>query len=176
MSTAWFKRAYGAGPLHLLALVASFALAGYIAQAWFQLGIGSVLRWFLFALIGADLVLLPLYTALDWIAFGGQRGRARAARARVSAVPFIRVPALLSGLLALVFAPEILSLGPDYRALTGLGQGIYLGRWLAATGIMFAISGLAYALALRRAHGGRHAKPRASGSAAPTQPPQLRQP
>jgi hypothetical protein len=151
MRMAWFRRAYGASPLHLLALLASFALAGYAAQAWLQLGFGSVVRWFLVALIGHDLILLPMYTLLDWIAFGGKRGRVRAARAPVSAVPFVRVPALLSGLLALVFAPEILSLGTDYRALSGLGEGVYLGRWLAATGIMFALSGLAYAVALRRA-------------------------
>jgi hypothetical protein len=154
MRMASFRRAYGASPLHLLALVASFAFAGYAALAWFQLGFGSVLRWFLLALIGADLVLLPLYTLLDWIAFGGERGRAHAARARVSAVPFTRVPALLSGLLALVFAPEILSFGKDYRSLTGLGEAVYLGRWLAATGIMFALSGLAYATALGRARRG----------------------
>jgi hypothetical protein len=149
---------YGASPLHLLALVAGFALAGYVALQWFALGFGSVTRWFLLALIGVDLVLLPLYTLLDWIAFGGERGRARAARARVSAVPFIRVPALLSGLLALVFAPELLSVDRDYRSLTGLGEGLYIGRWLTATGIMFALSGLAYAVALRRAHGEHRAR------------------
>jgi hypothetical protein len=152
MRSGWFRRVYGASPLHLLALIASFAFAGYAALAWLQVGFGAILRWFVISLIGADLVLLPLYTLLDWIAFGGERGRARAARARVSAVPFIRIPALLSGLLALVFAPEILALGRDYRSLTGLGQGVYLGRWLAATAIMFALSGLAYAVALRRTH------------------------
>jgi hypothetical protein len=61
------------------------------------------------------------------------------------------VPALLSGLLALVFAPEILNLDGHYHSLTGLGEGIYLGRWLAATGLMFALSGVTYAYALRRA-------------------------
>lgn len=151
MSTAWFRRAYGASPLHLLALVASLAIAGYIALSWLALGAGSIARWFLIALIAHELILLPLYTLLDWIAFGGESGRARAARARVNYIPFIRVPALLSGLLLLVFAPEILALGPWYRLLSGLGEDIYFGRWLAATGVMFAISGLAYAVALRRA-------------------------
>lgn len=151
MRMAWFRRVYGASPLHLLTLVASLAIALYVALQWVHVGAGAILRWFVIALIGHDLILVPLYTGLDWIAFGGARGRARAARARVSGVPYIRVPALLSGLLLLVFAPEILSLDAVYKTQTGLGESVYLGRWLAATGIMFALSGLAYAVALRRA-------------------------
>jgi hypothetical protein len=150
MRTAWFKRTYGASPLHLCALVASLGFTGYVALAWFQLGFGSILRWFILALIGHDLILLPLYTLLDRIAFGGDHRRARATRARVAASPFIKVPSILSGLLFLVFAPEILSLDGSYQSLTGLGEGIYTGRWLAATGVMFALSGLAYAVAVRR--------------------------
>jgi hypothetical protein len=150
---AWFRRVYGASPLHLLALVASFALAGYAGSLWLKVGFGAIVRWFLIALIGHDLILVPLYTLLDWIAFGGERGRARAARAAVSPVPYVRIPAMLSGLLALVFAPELLQLGDAaYRAQFGLGEGLYLGRWLAATGVMFALSAIAYAVALRRAH------------------------
>jgi hypothetical protein len=147
---AWFKRTYGASPVHLCALVAALGFTGYAALAWFQLDFGSILRWFILALIANDLILLPLYTLLDRIAFGGDERRARAIHARVAASPFIKVPAILSGLLFLVFAPEILSLGGSYQALTGLGEGIYMGRWLAATGVMFALSGLSYAVALRR--------------------------
>lgn len=146
-----FRRAYGASPLHLLALLASLALAGYAASGWFELGVGGVLKWLLLALVGHDLILVPLYTLLDRIAFGGDRRRARSASARVRAGAFIKVPTMLSGLLALVFAPEILSLDSSYRSLTGLGEGTYLGRWLAATGVMFALSALAYAFMLRRA-------------------------
>ncbi len=149
---ASFRRVYGASPLHLLALLASFALAGYAALSWFQLGAASILRWFVILLIGHELVLVPLCTLLDWVALGGERGRARAARAPVNAVPYIRVPAVLSGLLAVVFAPEILSLANP-------GQNVYLGRWLAATGIMFALSALAFALAVRRARAGAPGKP-----------------
>jgi hypothetical protein len=148
---AWFRRVYGTSPLHLLTLVASLAIAGYVALQWVHVGFGAILRWFLIGLIGHDLILVPLYTGLDWIAFGGARGRDRAARARVSALPYIRVPAMLSGLLLLVFAPEILSIDAVYRQQTGLGESVYLARWLAATGVMFALSGLAYAIALRRA-------------------------
>ena len=146
-----FRRAYGASPLHLLALVASFALAGYAASGWFQLDVRSVFKWLVIVLIGHDLILVPLYTVLDRIAFGSEDRRARAGRAPVAAAPYVKVPALLSGLLALVFAPEILSLANSYRSLSGLGTGIYLGRWLAATGVLFGLSGLAYALALWRA-------------------------
>jgi hypothetical protein len=152
MRLQWFRRAYGASPLHLLALVASLALAGYAALEWFRVDVKSVLAWFLLTLIAHDLILVPLYTLLDRVAFGNDRRRAHAASARVRAGPFIKVPVLLSGLLGLVFAPEILSVAnTDYRSLTGLSDGVYLGRWLAATAAMFTLSGLAYAVALRRA-------------------------
>lgn len=152
MSLSRFRRAYGSSPLHLLALVASLGVAGYVAIAWLQVGAGGVVRFFVLALIAHDLVLLPLYTMLDWIAFGGERGRARAARALVNPVPYFRVPALLSGILLLAFGPEVLSFGAQtYRTYTGQPEANYLARWLAATGVMFALSGLTYAVALRRA-------------------------
>jgi hypothetical protein len=156
------RRVYGAGPLHLLALVASLAFAGYVASAWLALGAGAVVRWFVAGLIGHDLILVPLYAALDRIAFGTGTGtaRERPRRLPVSAVPYVRVPVLLSGLLGLVFAPEILAIGGAYQAFTGLGTSIYLGRWLAATAAMFALSGLAYAVALGRAR-------RAAGDSSP---------
>jgi hypothetical protein len=147
---ARFRDLYGASPLHLLVLLSSFALAGYAAVAWFGLGFGAILRWFLIALVGHDLVLVPLYTLLDRIAFGRERRDLRGIKTAVSVVPYVRVPALLSGLLAIVYAPELLSLDHDYQALTGLGDGVYLGRWLVATGIMFALSAFTYAVALRR--------------------------
>jgi len=79
-----FRRAYGAGPLHLLALIASLLIAGAAVAGWFD-SAGStvhlILIWFVGAIIGHDLVLLPLYSLLDRVAFGALSGRARAGAA-----------------------------------------------------------------------------------------------
>jgi hypothetical protein len=62
----WVRRWYGDSPLHLLALVASFALAGYAvlavvtAQQWRGFAV-----WFAVAIVGHDLLLFPLYSLAD---------------------------------------------------------------------------------------------------------------
>src|SRR5205085_9156098 len=127
---------------------------------WFQRSadLGAVLVWFLAAIVAHDLVLLPLYTLLDRIAFGraGRAGRREPRRAlsAVSSALYVRVPAMLSGLLLLVFFPSIFKLGNGtFRVASGMNQNGYLVRWLVATGLMFAISAVAYAAALRRVRG-----------------------
>src|ERR1700722_2867267 len=63
---------YGAGPLNLLVLVASFAIAGAAVAGWFQRprDVLTALEWFAAAIVLHDLVALPLYSLLDRIAFG----------------------------------------------------------------------------------------------------------
>jgi hypothetical protein len=59
-------RWYGANPLHLLALIGCFLVAGYAADRLVPsnpLGVGI---WFLGAVVGHDLVLMPLYSLADW--------------------------------------------------------------------------------------------------------------
>ena len=57
---------YGANPLHLLALLAAFALAGYAVHAVIAAGqfIGFA-EWFAVAIIAHDLLLFPLYSLAD---------------------------------------------------------------------------------------------------------------
>jgi len=157
--TRRFRSLYGAGPLHLLALLASFAIAGAAVVGWFQrpFDVSAVLVWFVAAILAHDLVLLPLYSLLDRIAFARAEGRHPAAPASpVSAVPYLRVPTILSGLLLLVFFPLIFQLGSGtFSAASGHDPSGYLARWLAATGVLFAASAFAYALAVRRARGRR---------------------
>jgi len=161
-----FRNLYGAGPLHLLALLACFAIAaaGVVGLYEDSFGFKSVVEWFIAAVLVHDLVLLPAYSLLDRVAFSHARDRsavrAPAPRRRrtvlpASAIPFVRVPAILSGLLLLVFFPLILRRGSLYQSITGLTQNIYLGRWLASTGVLFALSALAYVIAsvLRRRSG-----------------------
>jgi hypothetical protein len=154
-----FRGLYGAGPLHLLALLASFAIAAAAVIGWFERPrvVVNVLEWFVAAIVIHDLVLLPLYSLLDRIAFGGLGKRGvRAHRAAVpelvNPTPYLRIPAILSGLLLLAFFPVILGLGHQTElSASGIAESGYLARWLLATGVMFAVSGAVYALTVSRA-------------------------
>ncbi len=142
------RRLYGAGPLQLLALVASFALAAAGLSRLLDAGTATrnVALWLIGAVIAHDLVLFPLTALLDRIA-----GRAPRARG-VPAVNYLRVPVLISGLLFLVWFPLILGLSQRrYETATRLSTDVYLPRWLAITGVLFAASALLYAVRLRRA-------------------------
>jgi hypothetical protein len=154
-----FRALYGAGPLHLLALLASFAIAAAAVIGWFERPrvVVNVLEWFLAAIVIHDLVLLPLYSLLDRIAFGGlgkrgARAQHAAAPELVNPTPYLRIPAILSGLLLATFFPVIFGLGDQTeRSASGIAESGYLARWLLATGVMFAISGVVYAVAVARA-------------------------
>src|SRR5215472_15593659 len=141
-------RWYGATPLHLLALLASFALAGYAAARLVPSRPLGVAAWFLGAVLGHDLLLMPLYSLADRSAAAVIRHRA----ARLPALPWInylRVPAVLSGLLFLVWFPLILRLRTRYQASTTLSPDPYLWHWLAVTGALFLVSAAVLALRIR---------------------------
>jgi hypothetical protein len=151
---------YGASPLHLLALLAAFALTGYalravvVAHQWRGFAV-----WFIFAIIGHDLLLFPLYSLADlsvrrllprWAVRGTEPGSP--ARPRIPVINYFRVPAGFALLLLAVWFPLILGLSATkYHRASGLGTDAYLWRWLAVTGAMFTISAATYAIALRRA-------------------------
>ena len=150
---AGFAKLYGAGPLHLLSALASFAVAGYAALKIRDLGApGSVAVWFLGAIVAHDLVLLPLYTLAERAAARLARASARPARAGSPPPPgvlvlnHVRVPAMISGLLFLLFFPSILGRNEGYVGASGLESDVYLGRWLALTGALFLLSGVLYAV------------------------------
>lgn len=146
-------RAYGASPLHLLALLASFALAGYaVAHLIHESTFVRILIWFLAAVIGHDLILFPLYALADRSLTGALRGLwpRRGTSTRVSPLNYIRIPALGTGLLFLVFLPGIIRQGQStYHAATGQTQQPFLDRWLLLTAAMFILSAVAYAVRLR---------------------------
>ena len=129
---------YGASPLHLLAHLAVLPLA-----AWALLQVADrpdgmrILVWLALSAVVHDLVLLPFYGLLDRL------GR----RASGPAVNYVRAPALLSGLLLLVFFPVISGKGePSFTRASGLTYDGYLARWLLITAALFALSGAAYLL------------------------------
>lgn len=147
-------RCYGANPLHLLALLASFALAGYAVSRVVLGGpwLGFAL-WFVGAAVVHDLLLYPLY-ALSDVAARREFGKGEFA-ATVRGVPWInslRVPVGLSGLLLLIWAPLILQLPQGaYLGASGLSTSAYLPRWLLITGVLFLAAAVAFALRVRRA-------------------------
>lgn len=135
-------RRYGEGPLQLILLLASFALAGYagvrlLADDWV-----GVALWFVGAALLHDLVLLPLYAVAD------RALQAGLGRRRRDLVNFVRVPAALSLLLLLVWFPLITGQVERYESATGLPAGVFLARWLLVTAALF--GGSALWLLLRR--------------------------
>lgn len=149
-----WRRAYGGHPLHLLATLVALAVGGYALLHMLRgPHLVSVAIWLGGAALLHDLVALPAYSALDRLA-SRATGAGRALHRRAPLVVYLRLPALGSLLALLVFFPLILRLsGPRYRHATGLSSSVYLGRWLAITAALFAISAIAYALARLRGRG-----------------------
>jgi hypothetical protein len=145
-------RWYGASPLHLLALLACFGLAGYAAARLIPSRPLSVIAWFLGAVIGHDLLLMPLYSLADRSVMAAVRHRNPQSPV-APWINYVRVPAALSGLLLLVWFPLILRLRSPYHASTTLSADPYAWHWLAVTGALFLLSAVAFALRLRgKAH------------------------
>jgi peroxiredoxin len=140
-------RWYGASPLHLLAMIGSFALAGYAAAELLRHNAVGILVWFVAAVIGHDLLLMPLYSLADRSATAVFRHRPL----NLPAGPWInylRVPAVLSGLLLLIWFPLIFRLPSRFPVSTTLPLDPYLWHWLAVTGALFLLSATALALRL----------------------------
>lgn len=140
------RRWYGEGPLQLLVLLGSFALAGYAGVRLLN-GDGLLVAvWFVGAALVHDLLFVPAYALADRAlrAAAGRRGR----RAWIN---FVRVPAFLSGLLLLVWFPLIAGQVERYESATGLPAGVFLTRWLVVTAALFAGAALCRVLQVWRA-------------------------
>ncbi|MFR9730616.1 hypothetical protein ACL03H_15450 [Saccharopolyspora sp. MS10] len=129
-------RLLGTDPFRFLVLLGSFALAWYVfLRVRDQPELPALLLWFFGAVVAHDAVLLPLYSLGDRALTGIFRHRSPAA------VNHVRLPALGSGLLFLMFFPGILGLGAaDHAAATGQDQQPYLGNWLLVTAVLFGLS------------------------------------
>jgi hypothetical protein len=138
-----FRGLYGTGPLHLVAIAASLAIAAYaVSKVAGSDSRWDIALWFAGAVALHDFVLFPLYTLLDRLA-AGRRPRA--------AVNYVRVPAVVSGLLLAISAGLVFQLQPGaYENASGLRPDPYLERWLAITAALFLASGLLYAVRARR--------------------------
>jgi len=158
-----FRTVYGSNPLHLLTLVAGFALFAYVVitmkpttlwnpDTWWQ----SIVVWFGAAIIAHDLVLFPIYALVDRILVAANRIRPAQRTPTVPVLNYVRIPLLGAGLTLLIFLPGIIEQGaPAYAAATGQTQEPFLGRWLLLTAAMFATSAVVYAIRLTLARRGR---------------------
>jgi peroxiredoxin len=138
-------------------MIGSFALAGYAAAELLRKNPVGILVWLVAAVIGHDLLLMPLYTLADRSVVAVFRHRPL----NLPAGPWInylRVPAVLSGVLLLIWFPLIFRLPAHFPVSTTLPLDPYLWHWLAVTGALFLLSATALALRLgaarRRARNG----------------------
>jgi len=140
-------------PFQILLLVCSFALAGYagvqlLKDDWF-----GVALWFVGAAVLHDLVLVPLYAVADRAV-----ARSLGAAGRRKRTMYVRVPAVLSGLLLLLWFPLISGQRADhYRSATGLPGDDFLARWLLITAVLFGGSALLLVLRESRSRSRRRA-------------------
>ncbi len=188
-----FRYEYGAGPLHLIAAIAAFAIAGFAVLMLFEVQEGPQLLsfaiWFVGAILLHDMVLFPLYSGVDRLVLRGagvhralpadaarttltrregkwveEPGDTATGPSATSAVNYLRIPFLLSALFFVVWFPLILGVAEEeYAVTTGQSTDGYLERWMLLTGVLFLISGIAFAVRLARARAGTSS---ASASAA----------
>ncbi|HET9256971.1 MAG TPA: hypothetical protein VFO16_17485 [Pseudonocardiaceae bacterium] len=127
--------------VRLLALLGSFVVAGYAGARLLAGNPAAIGGWFVGSAIAHDLLLFPLYAGCDaalvwllrhrpaWAVLGGVRW-----------LNYLRVPAAISGVLLLVWAPLILRLPTVIQAASGLSAQPLLPHWLGVTAVLFAIS------------------------------------
>ena len=150
MSSPGFRRLYGASPWHLLAVLGCFALTAYVVSRLADSpALLRIALWLVAVAVVWDLVLGPAYALADRVLLAPVR---RVAPRGVRLLNHVRVPALLSSVLLLVWLPLVAQRSEGiYRTKTGLTQDAYLGRWLAVTGVLLVVSLLLWALRVVRA-------------------------
>ena len=134
------RRRYGAHPLHLVLLLAGFAIAALALKVLLAERPREVGQWLVGSAVLHDALLVPAYIALDAALVALWRRRP----GRVAWLNFVRVPAAGSGLLFLIWSPEILRKATSFQHQTGRSTDPYLSHWLFLTALLFAVSALAY--------------------------------
>ena len=148
-----FRGRYGASPLHLGAHLLGFAIAAFALDKIFSGGdVGELLIWYLGFAIAHDLIFVPAYTGLDRL-FRAIIARLRLpTRSSVPVINHVRAPALISGLLLIIYLPLISGRSEQgYFALAGNDLTDYGRNWLLVTALLFLGSALIYAARVVRA-------------------------
>ena len=148
-SSSRFVRLYGERPRHLIAMLACFALTGStVLRIVDDPALTRIAVWFVGAALVWDLVVGPAFALADRALLPLRSRRVRG----VASLNVVRIPAMLSALLFMVWAPVILQRSEDtFRNKSGLSQDVFLGRWLVITAVLFAVSGLVWGIAVLRA-------------------------
>ena len=146
-----FRYEYGAGPLHLIAVLSSLALVLYAILRIFEIpSTGGILLWMGLAIIAHDFIALPLYSLFLRVAEEGVDAGVRPRRRALLTLNHIRIPAAMSLLLLLISFPLVFQLDePRYELTTGLDLDRFLGNWLLITAVLFGVSGILLALKIR---------------------------
>lgn len=144
------RRLYGAHPAHLAVLLVGLLLALAAGSELFAERPREVGVWFGGAAVLHDAVLLPAYVALDALLVALWRRRP----GHVPWLNFVRIPLAVSGLLLMVYAPEILRLSDGtFESKTGRSDSAYLGHWAAVVGVITAVSACWYLTRVRITRG-----------------------
>lgn len=124
-------RLYGATGIHLLAHLASLALALWaVLQILDARAAGNIVLWLVVAVLLHDALLWPLYTTLDRVA-------QRLTPARL--INHLRVPVALSALMFLAGFPAILEVREqNFARVSAITWDGHLERWLLVSGLLFA--------------------------------------
>ena len=148
-----FSRRYGASPLHLLAHLVGLAIAAFALDRIFSGGdVKELLIWYLAFVIAHDLVFVPAYTGLDRVFRAAVARLPRPIRTGPPVINHVRAPAVISGLLLIIYLPLISRRNEGwYFELSGHYLTHYLGNWLLITAVLFLASGLIYATRVVRA-------------------------
>ena len=146
----WIRKRYGAHPVHLLLMLACFAIAAYaLTRIKDQGELAITVVVFAGALVLHDFIGWPLYTWADRLA---QRVSGRRSPRRRPEVPWInhlRVPAFISGVLLIIAFPLIAQMKHGfYAAVSGVSETPYLTHWLLVTAALFILSALLYLIRL----------------------------
>ena len=149
-----FRRRYGASSLHLLAHLVGFAIAAVALDRIFSGGdVKELLLWYLGFVIAHDLIFVPAYTGIDRLFRAVITRLPLPSPSLVPLINHVRAPALISGLLLLIYFP-LISRQSDgqYFALSGHHLTThYLRNWLLITAALFLGSGLIYGARVARA-------------------------
>ena len=153
----WIRKRYGAHPVHLLLMLACFAITAYaLARIKDQGELAVTVVIFTAALVLHDFVGWPIYTWVDRVA---QRISGRPSSRRRPEVPWInylRVPAFISGILLIIAFPLIAQMKHSYyAAVSGVSETAYLTHWLLVTAVLFAVSAVLYSIRLAMARRAR---------------------
>jgi hypothetical protein len=134
------RRRYGAHPAHLVAVLVGFVVAALALHVLLGERRRDVGGWLVGSAVAHDALLVPAYIGLDALLVALWRRRP----GRVPWLNHVRMPAAFSGLLLVIWSPEILRKAQSFQHQTGRSTDPYLAHWLFVTAVLFGGSALLY--------------------------------